>query len=78
MCCVITQCGLSQISNYMWCADPSDNRFLECAVAGHADYLVTKNIRHFPQKTYEDVKIVRIRKFLSVLETIAESSKPQE
>lgn len=60
------------------CADPSDNRFLECAVAGHADYLVTKNIRHFPQKTYEDVKIVRIRKFLSVLETIAESSKPQE
>jgi len=56
------------------CADPSDNRFLECAVAGHADYLVTKNIRHFPPKNYEHVKIVRIRKFLSVLEAIVESS----
>ena len=30
------------------CADESDNRFLECAVDGHASYLVTKNIRHFP------------------------------
>jgi putative PIN family toxin of toxin-antitoxin system len=30
------------------CTDTSDNRFLECAVAGGADYLVTKNIRHFP------------------------------
>jgi len=30
------------------CSDKSDNRFLECAVAGNADYLVTKNIRHFP------------------------------
>ena len=30
------------------CSDVSDNRFLECAVAGNADYFVTKNIRHFP------------------------------
>ncbi|MCP4104668.1 MAG: putative toxin-antitoxin system toxin component, PIN family [Desulfobacteraceae bacterium] len=26
------------------CSDESDNRFLECAVAGNADYLVTKNM----------------------------------
>lgn len=32
------------------CRDESDNRFLECAVEGHADYLVTKNIKHFPYK----------------------------
>lgn len=51
------------------CSDPSDNDFLTCAVAGHADYLVTKNIRHFPYKEYEAVKIVRIRQFLNVLET---------
>jgi predicted nucleic acid-binding protein len=54
------------------CPDPDDNRFLECAVAGHADYLVTKNIRHFPYKTYEQVKIVRIRAFLHVLESMVE------
>ncbi|MBC8231350.1 putative toxin-antitoxin system toxin component, PIN family [bacterium] len=53
------------------CADKSDNRFLECAVAGNADYLVTKNIRHFPHKTYGKIKIVRIKKFLNVLEKLA-------
>lgn len=52
------------------CSDVSDNRFLECAVAGNADYLVTKNIRHFPPKEYANVKIVRIRQFLKVLETL--------
>ena len=57
------------------CSDKSDNRFLECAVAGNADYLVTKNIRHFPPKEYQGIKIVRIRKFLSVLETIERSQK---
>jgi putative PIN family toxin of toxin-antitoxin system len=52
------------------CTDPSDNCFLECAVVGGADYLVTKNIRHFPPKEYAGVKIVRIRAFLQVLEQI--------
>jgi uncharacterized protein len=28
--------------------DPFDNRFLECAQAARADYLVTGNKRHFP------------------------------
>ena len=50
------------------CSDESDNRFLECAVAGNADYIVTKNIRDFPPKEYQGVKIVRIAKFLTVLE----------
>ena len=53
------------------CSEPGDSRFLECAVVGHADHLVTKNIRHFPLKPYESVRVVRIRKFLSVLEALA-------
>src|SRR5690349_16507442 len=28
--------------------DPEDNKFLECADAARADYLVTGNQRHFP------------------------------
>ena len=52
------------------CSDDSDNRFLECAVDGHATYLVTKNIRHFPYKSYEQVKIVKIRIFLTALEAL--------
>ena len=54
------------------CRDRSDNRFLECAVAGRADYLVTKNIKHFPYKEHQGVKIVRIRVFLEALEKLAE------
>jgi putative PIN family toxin of toxin-antitoxin system len=57
------------------CSDPSDNRFLECAVAGNADYLVTKNVRHFPPKEYANVKIVRIREFLRVLEKLEKSRR---
>lgn len=30
--------------------DDSDNRFLECAEAGQAEYLVTGNVKHFPAK----------------------------
>jgi hypothetical protein len=52
------------------CDDKADNVFLECAFAGNADYLVTKNIRHFPPKEYANVKIVRIRRFLQALEEI--------
>jgi len=57
------------------CPDSYDNRFLECAVAGKADYLVTKNIRHFPPKRYGEVNIVRISDFLRVLEKREELKK---
>jgi uncharacterized protein len=57
------------------CSDKSDNCFLECAVDGKADYLVTKNIRHFPPKEYQGVKIVRIRTFLEVLEKMERSQR---
>jgi len=29
------------------CMDPDDNAVLACAVAAHADYLVTRNTKHF-------------------------------
>ena len=57
------------------CSDTSDNRFLECAVDGKADYFVTKNIRHFPPKEYQGIKIVRIRTFLAVLEKMERSQR---
>ena len=49
------------------CQDPSDNIFLACAEAAEADFLVTKNIRHFPKKSYKDVRIVRIGAFLRAI-----------
>jgi putative PIN family toxin of toxin-antitoxin system len=38
-------------------SDPSDDRFIECAIAAHAEYLITGNLRHFPAR-YERVNIV--------------------
>ncbi len=43
-----------------------DNRFLECAEAANADYLVTGNTRHFPSR-HGDTEIVRPRQFLELI-----------
>jgi putative PIN family toxin of toxin-antitoxin system len=53
------------------CKDPDDDVFLETAIAGGADFLVTKNLKHFPPKSYQGVKIVKVSAFLRELEKIA-------
>jgi uncharacterized protein len=40
-------------------ADPDDNCFYECAIDGNADYLITRNLRHFPNEDW----IVSAREF---------------
>jgi len=50
------------------CRDKSDNKFLEVALETSSDYLVTKNIRHYPLKEYKNVKIVKVSKVLEALE----------
>jgi uncharacterized protein len=45
--------------------DESDNRFLECASAGRADYLVTGNKRHFPVR-YGRIQIVNARELIQL------------
>jgi putative PIN family toxin of toxin-antitoxin system len=46
--------------------DPDDNRFLECAEAAAADFLITGNKRHFP-KTWGNTRIVNAREFIENL-----------
>ena len=38
--------------------DPDDAKFLHCADAGRAEYLVTGNRRHFPQEACGSVRVV--------------------
>jgi len=47
--------------------DEPDNRFLECAAAANADYLITGNTKHFP-KTYKKTKIVTARELFTMSE----------
>ena len=46
--------------------DPDDNKFLECADAASADYLVTGNQRHFP-KFWKKTKVITSREFINIV-----------
>ena len=43
--------------------DDDDNRFLECASAANAEYLITGNLRHYPEN-WGPTRIVNARSFL--------------
>lgn len=47
--------------------DPDDNMVLAAAIEGQATYLVTGNIKHFPFKEYQDVRIVNPQEFITIL-----------
>jgi uncharacterized protein len=47
-------------------ADPGDDKFLECADAARADYLVTGNTRHFPG-FWKRTKVITPRDFMSIV-----------
>lgn len=60
-----------QIANTLHvCKDPDDDKFLETALAGGADFLVTKNLKHFPRKSYQGIRLVNVATFLKELEKI--------
>jgi putative PIN family toxin of toxin-antitoxin system len=46
--------------------DPDDDKFLECADAARADYLVTGNQRHFP-KFWKKTKVITSREFITIV-----------
>jgi predicted nucleic acid-binding protein len=46
--------------------DPDDDKFLECADAARADFLITGNRKHFPAY-WEKTKIVTSREFLNII-----------
>lgn len=48
------------------CSDPDDDIFLECAETSQADYLVTGNTAHFPEKWIK-TEIVTPRRFLEII-----------
>ena len=57
-------------------AKPSDNRILECAEAGNADYIVTGDTRHIlPLGNFRGKPIVKVADFLRQLE--GQANQPQ-
>ena len=59
--CTVTPARALQVT-----PDPDDNRFLECADAARADYLVTGNQRHFP-KFWKKTKVITSRELIGIV-----------
>jgi len=47
--------------------DPSDNQFIDCAVAAKADYLITGDKHLLNLGTFKMVKIVSVDNFIAIL-----------
>ena len=57
-------------------SDDDDNRFLECAEAANAVYLITGNLRHYPSR-WRQTEILNARMFLDLIATKAQTdSRP--
>jgi putative PIN family toxin of toxin-antitoxin system len=52
--------------NLRECSDPNDDKFLECALQARADYVVTGNVRHFPER-FQRIRVILPRQFLLIL-----------
>lgn len=48
--------------------DPKDNKFLECAVEGKADYIISGDEHLLSLKEYQGIKIIKAKAFLEELE----------
>jgi putative PIN family toxin of toxin-antitoxin system len=48
-------------------SDPGDECFIECALQGNADFIVTGNKRHFPAESCAPAKVVSARELLELL-----------
>lgn len=48
--------------------DPGDRMFLEVALAGRADHLVTGNLRHFPANTRRGISVISPAEFVRGLD----------
>jgi len=46
--------------------DETDNRFIECAETSDADYLITGNKRHFPER-WKNTAVIGASRFIEIL-----------
>lgn len=51
--------------------DPADNRFLECALAANAQYLVSGDDDLLSLETFQGIRVVSVAEFLAILEGTA-------
>jgi putative PIN family toxin of toxin-antitoxin system len=57
--------------------DPDDAPFLEVAIGGSAEYLVTGNKAHYPRKFREGIKILSPTEFINFYRKRKDNTEPQ-
>jgi putative PIN family toxin of toxin-antitoxin system len=57
------------------CRDPDDDKFLDAALSGHANYIVSGDHDLQILGTYRDVKVLSPREFAELLDLLPASSK---
>ena len=57
--------------------DPDDAPFLEVAIEGKTEYLVTGNKVHYPKKFREGIKVLSPTEFINIYRKIKQNTKPQ-
>ena len=64
----IEENGYSIVANPISIAlpDPSDMMFVEVAIAGRAEYLVTGNLKDYPEEATKNISVVSPREFLDL------------
>jgi putative PIN family toxin of toxin-antitoxin system len=46
-------------------SDPADTKFIQCAIAGQAEFIITGNKRHFPDSPYGTAHVVNAAELLN-------------
>lgn len=57
--------------------DPDDTPFLEVAIEGKAEYLVTGNKVHYPAKFRKGIKVLSPTEFINIFRKIKDITEPQ-
>jgi uncharacterized protein len=47
--------------------DPDDNKFIECAVDGQCQYIISKDRDLLDLVSYQDIRIISVNEFLQIL-----------
>lgn len=58
---------LAHLENNLNLPDKNDEIYLKTAIAAQADFLITGNFKDFPQKKYNQIKIVSPTEFLNII-----------
>lgn len=53
--------------------DPDDGKFVEAAITADADFIVTGNLKHFPDGCYGSTRVISVRGFAELTGLVPQS-----